>query len=106
MTPRLRPVAASRTGRPIMVLLDLLGQRWTLRILWELREEVLTFRALREACDGVSPTVLSSRLTELRDAGLVKHEEGAGYRLTEMGASLGARLLDLSRWAEEWADGS
>ncbi len=87
-----------------MVLLDLLGQRWTLRILWELRDGPLTFRALRDACDGVSPTVLSNRLAELRDAGLVDHEEGAGYRLTEMGTSLGARLLHLSRWAEEWAD--
>lgn len=87
-----------------MVLLDLLGHRWTLRILWELRNAPLTFRALRGACDGVSPTVLSNRLAELRDAGLVDHEEGVGYRLTEMGASLGARLLDLSRWAEEWAD--
>ena len=30
-------VRGSRTGRPIMALLDLLGRRWTLRILWELR---------------------------------------------------------------------
>jgi len=33
-----RPVRGSRTGRPIMALLDLLGRRWVLRILWELRE--------------------------------------------------------------------
>ena len=43
-------VRGSRTGRPIMALLDLLGRRWTLRIIWELREDrALTSRALRTA---------------------------------------------------------
>src|SRR6266566_657455 len=49
-------VRASRSGRPIMALLDLLGRRWTLRILWELRAQPLTSRALRTACDEASPT--------------------------------------------------
>jgi len=40
-----------------MALLDLLGQRWTLRILWELRDAPLTFRALQNACDSVSPKI-------------------------------------------------
>ena len=67
-----RAVRGSRTGRPIMVLLDLLGRRWTLRILWELREGALTSRALREACDDASPTVLQARLADLRQAGFVE----------------------------------
>ena len=40
-------VRGSTTGRPIMALLDLLGRRWTLRIVWELREEPKRFRELR-----------------------------------------------------------
>ena len=67
-------VRGSRTGRPVMVLLDLLGRRWTLRIIWELRGGPLTSRALRDACDDVSPTVLQARLTDLRRARLVDHE--------------------------------
>ena len=55
-----------------MALLDLLGRRWTLRIVWELREGALTSRALRAACDDASPTILQPRLTELREAGLVE----------------------------------
>jgi hypothetical protein len=47
-------VRGSKTGRPIMALLDLLGRRWALRILWELREDALTSRALRAACDDAS----------------------------------------------------
>ncbi len=67
-TPRPgRPVRGSRTGRPIMALLDLLSRRWALRVIWELREGRLTFRALQEACGGVSPTVLNERLRELRE---------------------------------------
>ena len=42
-------VRGSRTGRPIMAALDLLGRRWALRILWELRAGALSFRALPEA---------------------------------------------------------
>ena len=54
-----------------MAALDLLGRRWALRVLWELRSGPLTFRALQEACDGVSPTVLNARLAELREAGIL-----------------------------------
>ena len=66
-----RPVRGSRTGRPIMALLDLLGRRWTLRVLWELREEGLGFRELQARCDAMSASVLSQRLRELREAGIV-----------------------------------
>lgn len=97
------PVRGSRSGRPIMVLLDALGQRWTLRILWELTAGPLSFRDLRERCDQLSPTVLNGRLKLLREMALVEREEGAGYRLTPQGQELGARLLDLNHWAEHWA---
>lgn len=70
----------SSTGRPIMVLLDILGQRWTLRILWELRGERLTFRELRDRYDNVSPTSLNLRLKQLRHANLVDHnDDGFGF---------------------------
>ena len=103
MNTRRRPSPGTTSGRPLMVLLDLLGQRWALRVLWELRSGALTFRALRTRCDDVSPTVLTRRLGELRDAGLVDHREGRGYALTADGESLGAQLLELAGWAERWA---
>ena len=49
-----------------MALLDLLGRRWSLRVLWELRDGPLTSRALRAACDEASPSVLQARLADLR----------------------------------------
>jgi len=98
-----RPVRGSRTGRPIMALLDLLGRRMTLRVLWELsqHDQGWTFRAL-EAAAETNPSVLNSRLKELRAAGLVLHED-AGYRLSAEGKALLQLILPLHAWAETWS---
>jgi len=95
-------VRGSTTGRPIMVLLDLLGRRWTLRIIWELHEEAKRFRELQDAI-GASPTIVNARLAELREAGLVVLDEAAGYRLTALGRELLTLFLPLHRWSEKWA---
>jgi DNA-binding HxlR family transcriptional regulator len=101
-TPAKRAVRGARSGRPIMALLDLLGRRWSLRILWELRRESLTSRALRTACDEASPTVLQARLSDLRQADLVELIPGDGYRLTAQGRELQENFLPLYRFAERW----
>ena len=98
-----KTVRGSRTGRPIMALLDLLGRRWTLRIMWELREGSLTSRALRKACDEASPTVMQTRLSELRAADLIELAQGDGYGLTELGKELNETFLPLHRFAERWS---
>jgi len=97
-----KKVRGSRTGRPIMVLLDLLGRRWTLRIVWELRDEPRRFRALQDAI-GASPTIINTRLGELREARLVQLDEARGYRLTSLGEELLRLFLPLHLWSEKWA---
>lgn len=87
-----------------MALLDLLGRRWTLRILWELRDERFGFRALQERCDAMSPSVLSQRLTELQEAGIVQRNEDATYNLTQEGTLLLQSLAPLQEWALRWAE--
>lgn len=103
-TPRPgRRVRGSASGRPIMALLDLLGRRWALRVLWELRVGPATFRELRDRCDEMSPSVLNTRLRELREAGIVEDEsEAGGYRLTRRGRKLLAALTPLDAWARSW----
>lgn len=86
-----------------MALLDLLGRRWTLRILWELREPAGTFRELRDRCGGVSPTVLNTRLRELRAAGIVELRDENGYQTTSHGEELMHALAPLNAWAASWA---
>ena len=95
-------VRGSTTGRPVMVLFDVLGQRWTMRILWELRDGPLTFRALQSRCEQVSPTLLNGRLKDLRELHLVEQSED-GYVLTKWGAELGRQLARLDQWSEKWA---
>jgi DNA-binding HxlR family transcriptional regulator len=97
-----RPARGSKSGRPIMVLLDLLGRRWTLRIVWELREEPRRFRELQDLI-GASPTIVNARLAELRKARLVELDERTGYRLTTLGRELLRLFLPLHVWSEKWA---
>jgi DNA-binding HxlR family transcriptional regulator len=96
-------VRGSTTGRPIMALLDLLGRRWTLRVLWELRDETLSFRGLQARCDAMSPSVLNQRLSELRDAGVVELLSEGGFRLTMEGRRLLDALAPIDKWANRWA---
>jgi DNA-binding HxlR family transcriptional regulator len=96
-----QPVRGSATGRPIMALLDLLGRRWALRVIWELREGQLQFRALQERCAGMSSSVLNQRLRELRTAGIVELGE-RGYRLTDEGRGLRDAVAPLDAWAKRW----
>jgi DNA-binding HxlR family transcriptional regulator len=86
----------------MLALLDLLGRRWALRILWELRLEPATFQSLQARCDSMSTSVLSQRLAELREAQLVE-KEGATYRLSEPGSRLLRRLDGMEEWTQEWA---
>jgi DNA-binding HxlR family transcriptional regulator len=96
-----RPARGTRTGRPIMVALDLLGRRGALRILWELRHgEPMTFRALQAAAE-TNPALLNTRLAELRAARLVSHER-AGYLLTPIGGKLLVALQPFAAWAGKW----
>jgi DNA-binding HxlR family transcriptional regulator len=90
-------VRGSKTGRPIMVVLDMLGRRGALRLIWELRSAPLNFRALQSAAE-TNPALLNARLKELRAAGVVEHDEG-GYRLTDRGRALMIALEPLYRWS-------
>ena len=96
------PVRGSTTGRPVMVLFDVLGKRWTMRIMWELRDGPLTFRVLQSRCEQVSPTLLNGRLKDLRNMNLVKKCDD-GYMLTKWGTELGRQLARLDQWSEKWA---
>jgi DNA-binding HxlR family transcriptional regulator len=85
-----------------MALLDLLGRRWALRVIWELRDGPLTFRELQARCGSVSSSVLNQRLAELHAAGATEHA-AAGYRLTPEGRRLLALYPPVHAWAERWA---
>ncbi len=98
-----RRVRGSTTGRPLMAALDLLGRRWALRLLWELRDGPLGARALRSRSDNMSSSVLYERLGDLVESGLICQNEAREYELTPIGRELREAIAPLDRWAERWS---
>src|SRR5579875_3517161 len=87
---------------PLLELFEVIGRRWALRVLWELRDGGLTYRELAARIPGMSTSVLTDRLRELRAAGLAEHERGTAYRLSWRARSLMALLEPLREWAAQF----
>ncbi|WP_320200650.1 winged helix-turn-helix transcriptional regulator (plasmid) [Agrobacterium sp. rho-13.3] len=101
--PSKKPAKGSNAGAPVTAAFDLLGRRWTMRILWELSQHgPCTFRDLQERCGQISPTSVNTRLKEMRNAGIVEQEDGSGYSLTALGKELNTSLEPLREWANRW----
>jgi DNA-binding HxlR family transcriptional regulator len=92
------------TARPVENVLELLGRRWALRLVWELRRSTLAFSELRQRT-GISPSVLSARLGELVRAGVIERDTGRRYRLSGNGRELARILYEMNRWAEQHQTG-
>lgn len=90
------------SSRPIMQLIDLLGRKWVMRILWEMNAGPCTFRQLQDRCGGISPTVINSRMKDLIAAKLIEKDSPSGYQLTKSGEELLKLFGPLNQWAEHW----
>jgi DNA-binding HxlR family transcriptional regulator len=106
--PPSKPQTAGKDAA-VLALFDVLGRRWALRVLWELRAGGMTYRELAARVPDMSTSVLTQRLRDLRDAGLAEHHHGAGYRVTPHGRELLAHLERLRDWAAqvnfaEWSE--
>ena len=86
-------------ARRVHDVFDLLGRRWALRLIWELRRDALGFADLRRRL-GASPSVLAERLRDLAAKGIVEQGADRRYRLSSSGRDLSRVLYDLNRWAE------
>jgi DNA-binding HxlR family transcriptional regulator len=91
--------------------IELIGKRWTGAIVCALTDGPLRFGELGKAVPGLSDRLLSQRLRELEEAGVVQREVEAGspvrvsYSLTEKGADLGPAIDELRGWARRWKRG-
>jgi len=95
-------VRGSKTGKPIMALLDLLGRTWALGIIWHLHSGPATFRELQLRCEKISPTLLNTRLKELKTLQLIEIQE-SGYQLSSQGIDLFEIISPLGNWSSQWA---
>lgn len=89
---------------------QLVGKRWVPQIVWVLLGGPSRYSALRGAIPEISDTLLSERLRELEEAGIVRRTVTPStpvlieYGLTEQGRGLAAVMEGLSAWAERWAE--
>jgi len=85
--------------------LDLLGERWTLLIVRELLCGSRRFGEIQRGIPRISRTMLSARVRELADAGVIERHEGEGgpeYQLTRAGLELAAVVRELGTWGQRW----
>src|SRR6187551_1527472 len=88
--------------------IELIGKRWTGAIVCALTERPMRYAELRKAVPGLSDRLLSQRLRELEEEGLVERQVEAGtpvrviYSLTEAGQELDPVLSELQTWARRW----
>ena len=102
-------MAGTRKICPVVRALDVVGEKWSLLILRDLfRKGPLRFQEFREGIDGVSPAMLSARLKDLEQSGVIAtdlysaHPPRYEYRLTEKGKALGPVLKALYNWGEKY----
>ncbi|MFJ1609691.1 winged helix-turn-helix transcriptional regulator [Streptomyces sp. NPDC088253] len=105
-TRTLPPPAAPCAARPPVAPS---WRRWTLRVIWELHGNgsPIGFRDLQRRCDGMSSRVLSTRLTELREAGVAASTAAAAqpaWHLTALGDDLVTAMGPLLDWSRAWAE--
>jgi DNA-binding HxlR family transcriptional regulator len=103
-----RPNAEHRSGCPVSVSLELLGDRWSLLLVRDMMVRgYRTFREFQNAGEGIATNILSDRLRRLEDAGIIgtepDPEDGRStyYRLTTKGIALAPVLLDLLIWGAQ-----
>jgi DNA-binding HxlR family transcriptional regulator len=85
--------------------LDVLGERWSLLVVREILCGSHRFSDIRRGIPRISRTMLSARLRELVDVGVLSRAPGAGgptYELTQAGLELEAVVRDLGVWGQRW----
>lgn len=96
---------SSRSGCPVSVSLEILGDRWSLLIVRDMMiRGFRTFKQFQNSGEGIASNVLSGRLRRLSAAGIITAESDASdrrminYRLTDKGIDLAPALLELLIW--------
>lgn len=94
---------------PVAMAAEVLGTRWTLLVLRELLCGSTRFNQLRRGVPRMSPALLSRRLTELEEHGVITRSRDADsgvpvYRLTQAGEELGPLIMSLGSWGQRWLE--
>ncbi|MET3900252.1 DNA-binding HxlR family transcriptional regulator [Devosia sp. UYZn731] len=99
---------SERSGCPINLSLELLGDRWTLLLIRDMAFAGKThFREFLQSDEGISSRTLAERLQSLQQEGIISRHDDPGhglkviYRLTEAGLELLPILVELGFWGSK-----
>lgn len=85
---------------------ELVGRRWSAAVIRVTLDGPARFTHIQQRVDGLSARLLTQRLRELEDAGIVERVPGpAGavrYSLTNKGRALARVITELERWSRAW----
>jgi DNA-binding HxlR family transcriptional regulator len=104
-----RRAAAQRSECAATAALNVLGQKWVMRIIRVLGDRTQRFCELQDALGGANSATLSQRLKMLEDEGLIERRAISAvppwveYSLTDKGADLRRAIAGIDRWADRWA---
>ncbi len=90
---------------PLALAAELLCQRWTILVVSRLIDGCTSFSAIQRGVPSISPSLLSARLKELEQAGLITRQRkgsNARYQLTQCGADLEPIVMGLAVWGQHW----
>jgi len=100
-----------RSGCPVSISLETIGDRWSLLIIRDLMVRgYRTFKEFQESGEGIATNILADRLQKLETAGIItadveeKDARKVNYRLTEKGIGLAPVVLDLLIWAARYEE--
>ena len=99
---------SSKMPSPIEVTFSLINEKWTIVILWNLMSGTRRFGELKNLCGGITHKVLTERLRQLEENGLIVRKVYAEmpphveYTLSEIGYSLKPILVSMWNWGEKY----
>ncbi|OXS61453.1 HxlR family transcriptional regulator [Bacillus sp. V-88] len=94
----------------IDLVIDVIGGKWKVLILWNLNEGVKRFNELKRSLPNITQKMLTQQLRELEEHGLVRrtvYQEvppKVEYSTTEMGKKLQGTLFEMCKWGDEYAE--
>jgi DNA-binding HxlR family transcriptional regulator len=93
---------------PVAMAAEIICSRWTVLVMRELLCGTTRFNDLRRGVPRMSPTLLSKRLRELAEVGVITVKRGAGgvteYRLTPAGEDMRGVVMSMGTWGQRWVE--
>ena len=104
-----KPASKRRSGCPVGLSLDVVGDRWSLLVIRDLMVRgYRTFKEFQESGEGIATNILADRLKKLEAAGVIETESEPAdgrrvyYRLTQKGIDLAPVMLELLLWGTRY----